>query len=287
MNKSEFLKQLNELKVFNRDGRRAPHKPLTVLYALGQLQTGITNLLYSEVQKDLDGLIQNFLPSDRAPRSQYPFCRLQSDGFWELDADKQIIPGHDPSKKALIDAHASAGFRSDILAILQTDERLVIEAAKVVLDGHFPESIHDEVANAAGLSLEDTQGRSSRNRDPKFRERILIAYRYQCGVCGYCVRRGNIPVGLEAAHIKWHQAMGPDTEDNGIALCSIHHKLFDWGVFTVNHDHAIEVSRMANGVKSDEIILAYDGKALLAPGKNAHRPASEFLDWHRREVYVN
>ena len=36
-------------------------------------------------------------------------------------------------------------------------------------------------------------------------------------------------LGIEAAHIKWHQAGGPDTEDNGLALCTLHHKRFDRG----------------------------------------------------------
>jgi putative restriction endonuclease len=40
-------------------------------------------------------------------------------------------------------------------------------------------------------------------------------------------------LGLEAAHIKWFQAGGPDIEANGLAMCSLHHKLFDLGVFTI------------------------------------------------------
>jgi HNH endonuclease len=39
--------------------------------------------------------------------------------------------------------------------------------------------------------------------------------------------------GLEAAHIKWFQARGPDVVQNGLALCSLHHKIFDLGAFTV------------------------------------------------------
>lgn len=41
---------------------------------------------------------------------------------------------------------------------------------------------------------------------------------------GFNVRLGHQLVGVDAAHIQWHQAGGPDTEENGIALCSLHHK---------------------------------------------------------------
>jgi predicted restriction endonuclease len=58
-------------------------------------------------------------------------------------------------------------------------------------------------------------------------------------VCGFDVRLGNILIAIEAAHIKWHQAGGPDEERNGLALCSLHHKLFDRGVFTVSNSMSV------------------------------------------------
>jgi predicted restriction endonuclease len=55
-------------------------------------------------------------------------------------------------------------------------------------------------------------------------------------------------VGVEAAHIKWHQAGGPDTSPNGIALCALHHKLFDRGMITFSEDHRVLVSENATHV---------------------------------------
>jgi putative restriction endonuclease len=68
-------------------------------------------------------------------------------------------------------------------------------------------------------------------------------------VCGFDVRLGNILIAVEAAHIKWHQAGGPDEERNGLALCSLHHKLFDRGVFTISNSMSVIVSESANGTK--------------------------------------
>ena len=39
---------------------------------------------------------------------------------------------------------------------------------------------------------------------------MLLAYEYRCCVCGHDLRMGGHAIGLEAAHIKWFQARGPD-----------------------------------------------------------------------------
>lgn len=38
---------------------------------------------------------------------------------------------------------------------------------------------------------------------------------------------------------------GPDSEANGVALCALHHKLFDRGAFTLSKDMKIQVSEKA------------------------------------------
>ena len=55
------------------------------------------------------------------------------------------------------------------------------------------------------------------------RAKVLLAYQYRCAVCGHDLRMGQQSIGLEAAHIKWFQANGPDEVPNGIAMCSLHH----------------------------------------------------------------
>ena len=55
-------------------------------------------------------------------------------------------------------------------------------------------------------------------------------------------------VGLDAAHIKWHQAGGPAEVSNGLCLCVLHHKLFDRGVFTLDDRRRVIVSERSRGV---------------------------------------
>jgi hypothetical protein len=53
------------------------------------------------------------------------------------------------------------------------------------------------------------------------------------GATPFSVIASPLSVALDAAHIRWHQAGGPDEEANGLALRVLHHKLFDLGAFTV------------------------------------------------------
>src|SRR5436189_6378643 len=47
-------------------------------------------------------------------------------------------------------------------------------------------------------------------------------------------RAPHKPLLVLYAHIRWHQAGGPDIENNGLALCVLHHKTFDLGAFTLS-----------------------------------------------------
>jgi putative restriction endonuclease len=97
---------------------------------------------------------------------------------------------------------------------------------------------------------------------------------------------GTIPVALEAAHIKWHQAGGPDEEFNGLALCTLHHKLFDPGVFTLSDKLNIIVSESANGTKGfREWVIAFHGAAIRPPQSPNYYPAKSVVEWHVREVF--
>jgi len=124
------------------------------------------------------------------------------------------------------------------------------------------------------------------HRDPQFRERVLRAYEYRCAVCGFNVRLGNTLVAVEAAHIKWHQAGGPDQEENGIALCTMHHKLFDRGVFTLSKSLRFQVAETAHGTEGfDEWLMRYHGKEIRPPQSPLYRPKDFFIHWHVKEVF--
>ena len=131
-----------------------------------------------------------------------------------------------------------------------------------------------------------SKGVLRQKRDPHFRTNILKAYEYRCAVCGYDVRLGLQPVALEAAHIKWHQAGGPDRVVNGLALCSLHHKLFDRGAFTLSNELEILVSDDAHGtVGFQEWLMCFHGEKLRFPQRQTFYPSDNFTRWHVKEVF--
>jgi putative restriction endonuclease len=114
---------------------------------------------------------------------------------------------------------------------------------------------------------------------------VLTAHEYRCAVCGFDVRIGSVPIALDAAHIRWHQAGGPSTESNGLALCVLHHTTFDLGAFTIR-DGVVLVSDRANGTTGFlELLMAHHGKPVRAAQRPDWQPEPGHLDWHRREVF--
>jgi putative restriction endonuclease len=113
-----------------------------------------------------------------------------------------------------------------------------------------------------------------------------VAYEYRCAVCGFDVRLGSVAIALDAAHIRWHQAGGPDEEANGLALCVLHHKTFDLGAFTLSPEGVLLVSDQVHGGEGfQETLLCHHGGHVRPPQRLEWRPHPDHLDWHRREVF--
>ncbi|CAM5703108.1 HNH nuclease domain-containing protein OS=Streptomyces fumanus OX=67302 GN=GCM10018772_60250 PE=4 SV=1 [Streptomyces fumanus] len=98
-------------------------------------------------------------------------------------------------------------------------------------------------------------------------QRLLTAYEYRCTFCGYDGRIGAVPVGLEAAHVRWWALGGPDEVENGLCLCSLHHKLFDKGVLGVDDGQRILVSQrfVGHSPAAREHVTALAGRPLIGP----------------------
>ena len=84
----------------------------------------------------------------------------------------------------------------------------------------------------------------------------------------------------------WHAAGGPDRGDNGLALCSFHHKAFDRGALGLSPDLKVLVSQDVHGSHAvDDWILRYAHQPLRAPQVGQPVPDERFVEWHRREVF--
>lgn len=289
MNKRELKAQIEGINIWKRGAQRAPHKPLLLLYAIARSLRDKDRLIpYREVDEKVRQLLIDFGPTRKSYHPEYPFWRLQNDAIWELENSENVSlrAGNTDAKKSdLIKYNVLGGFKKEIFDLVTSDPAVAGEIATGILEANFPSSIHEDILQAVGLDL-DLQSREKRKRDPNFRNRIIRAYEFQCAVCGFNVRVGNTLVALEAAHIKWHQAGGPDSEENGIALCALHHKLFDRGAFTVSPELHIHVSDRAHGTHGfREWLSEYHGKSVRTPQHPNYYPEPEFTEWHVREVF--
>lgn len=284
------------VQVWRRGDERAPHKPLLLLYALGRLSRGeMGPIPYADVARDVGELLREFGPARSSVHPEYPFWRLQRDGLWVVetpnsraDALTRRVGQTDVPSRVLLDAGAVGAFPPAVQDALARDPVRLTALAHQLLDAHFPSSLHDDIRAAVGLEFTAAARMlpERRTRDAAFRDAVLTAYEYRCGVCAFDVRIGQRSIGLDAAHIMWFQAGGPDETRNGVALCVLHHKLFDRGAFTLFDDGRIVLSeRVTGGEGFQDVLLRHHGTRIRAPQRPDAAPASTFLAWHRREVF--
>lgn len=99
-------------------------------------------------------------------------------------------------------------------------------------------------------------------------------------------RLDRADLGLDPAHIQWHQAGGSDIVSNGLACCTLHHQALDRGAISLTDELRILVSsRLHGGTKLEEHFVALSGHVLRAPSLADAMPKPEFLAWHRKEVF--
>ncbi|MFD1661409.1 phosphorothioated DNA-binding restriction endonuclease [Streptomyces caeni] len=286
----DWLERTAKLRQWTRNGTRAPHKPLLLLYALGRFQDDADGeLRYSAVEEDLQRLLTEYGPPNRTSPA-YPFHHLVSDGVWEVRTTRG--PGSPGSGvRDLRETGAAGRLVPELRAALRREPPLLGRMARLLLDLHFPPSLHGELCEAIGLELEPTQTeqllRVRRQRNPQMRELVLTAYEYQCAFCGYDGRIGAVPVGLEAAHVRWWAFDGPDDIDNGLCLCSLHHKLFDKGVLGIGDGHRILVSQrfVGHSPAAREHVIALAGRPLVGPQPGARPVAAAHRAWHIAQVF--
>lgn len=242
---------------------------------------------YTQFADPLRRLLSEFGPP-REPRPEYPFYRLANDGLWDLEMPGEGVVrealGDNPTHYTLRSRQVSGGFPEEIQSALESDPGLLRRAAEFILEEHFADTVHDEILSEVGLDLGRELVLRTR-RDPAFRRRVLLAYEFRCALCGFDLQMNHAPVGLDAAHIRWKQADGPDAESNGLALCTLHHRLFDRGAFTVNEERRAMVSQLVVGRGLEPWLMAYHGKEIRQPQEESQNPAPEHLAWHLREVF--
>lgn len=76
-------------------------------------------------------------------------------------------------------------------------------------------------------------------------------------------------------------------ESNGLALCALHHKIFDLGAFTILPDSykLVFSQQVAGSETTKHALLERHGNPCLYPQNADYLPAGQFLVWHGKEVF--
>ena len=118
-----------------------------------------------------------------------------------------------------------------------------------------------------------------------FRSAVLSAYNKKC-----CITGLDIPSLLIASHIKPWKDSDPKTERtnpcNGLSLNTLHHEAFDNGIFTIDTDYRILVSRTAKDRYTSDVFqdffVRYEGKTIALPEK--FLPSKEMIEYHNSKL---
>jgi len=289
---SEIRERFRKIDPTNKRGGRHPHRPLLVLYALGKLQQDQRRIPFEQAEEDFEELFQEFGPPNKTS-VKYPFWYLyDTNGVWEVE-DAENLPRRsgngdkEPLVSAMREQNTRGWFTDEVWRALRSRPQLRGEIAQMMLDKCFPETLHQDILDAVGLRADPVYESSKRRpRDPGFRDHVLAAYNYRCAVCGFDLAINDKPVALEAAHIKWHQYDGPDAVSNGLALCALHHTMFDKGVIHVTPNLFLLVAEEVHGSPPHiDRLRERHGSQIDPPSDSDYAPAEEHVRWHVKEVF--
>jgi putative restriction endonuclease len=117
----------------------------------------------------------------------------------------------------------------------------------------------------------------TRLHQARFRGRVLVAYANTCTICR--LKESRL---LDAAHIVGDlEQRGEPLVENGLSLCSIHHKAFDQNLVSVAPDYRVHVSKRLLDDEDGpmlELLKTFHQNAIALPSKRAWRPDRDRLE---------
>jgi len=270
---------------------RAPYKPLLLLWLIGRVAAGEpSEVTFASAEPDLKQLMHKHRMG-RNVRVQYPFVYLgTSPELWTV----RDSAGHDVAKMPQSRKQSRPFLRDEAIGALSPqfesalrDPQVREAVVNALLHMEFPETLHEELLQEVGLDHLVVTRKA--RRDPKFKHTVLLAYEERCSFCGFSGRLLGSAVGIEAAHVKMRSHRGPDLIENGLALCVMHHRLFDRGALGLDDELRILVSQhmMLREEESPVPIKELAGAPIRKPQSGYKAPARHFVRWHKKNLFVD
>lgn len=290
----DLQERFSNLRIWSQRGQRAPYKPLALISAIaGCLKAELRMMPFISVEERLRDMVRLFGPHRAviSRNGQYPFYFLQNDGVWELDRPHLVdlgSNGRHPTRESLLQNNIHGGLLATDYYLLKENPEVALNIAHALIDAHFAPSLHEDILSTAGFydaateisilsDVTDYGMARYRKRHSAFRSEVMDAYHSRCAVCEFAVRVADSPpIAIEAAHIRWHAADGPASVQNGIALCALHHSLFDYGAFTLLDNLIVFVSSQAIGSGVTNSLRQYHGESIRVIPDRVRRPSPHF-----------
>ena len=243
---------------------------------------------FEQIEPKLRKALLAFGPIRKSTHPEYPFWHLQSDNIWEVQSEGEVIlrqQSANPTAKQLRLKKAAGGFLQNDFAVLKASPALQTDVIHDILDTHFPTSIHEDIVDFFGLLMRSKDNEPHKS-SVNFRREVLSAYGDVCAVSNFSVRMDDTVFGVEPAHLLWPQAGGQSVVNNAIAMTPLHRKLFHLGVFTIDSNCRVRISKFSKGSNGfSDLLGQFEGKKISLPGDTKAHPDQDALQWHREEVF--
>jgi putative restriction endonuclease len=295
---------------------RAPYKPLLLLSILDLISFGPLKTNFIEFNVELFDIFERYwtvvVGPERKSNILMPIGHLRREGFWHLlprPGQEQVL-GHlkqFKSHKQLLDFVLGAQLDDELFELLLTPAN-VEELRKVLIFTHFLPEIHGALWEASKVSADSyeysnllsdrTRARFRLEEVPEVNERYQVevrsvafrrvvtgAYDHTCAMCGIRIITPEGRTAVEAAHIVRWSVSHNDDPRNGMALCRLHHWIFDQGLVSVSSRYQIQVSPLVEPEPGAEPVHKLHEQPVVLPKEQQLWPAKQALAWHRKNVF--
>lgn len=294
---------------------RAPYKPFMLLAVSDLIATGtiVQNFIeYSDALLEaFDRYWQILFDSTKFANPIQPFFYLKSEGFWHLQAQ----PGMEQRLAATTDIK-TIGQLNQLVLGAKLDQALFEllqqpyareQLRQSLIQTYFaPElwpalgmiaQINTEIFDYSRLLIQQSQ-RTFREipatdtpyqvevRSSAFRQIVVPSYDYCCAICGIRIITPEGRSAAEAAHIiPWSQSYNDDPR-NGVALCGLHHWVFDQGLLTITPSYTVQVSPLVDDQPAaNQTLIAFARQPIQLPNQAHLYPDQAALNWHNQKIY--
>ncbi len=287
----------------------APHKPILILSLIllfknkrVDLENITIDLYLREIWSDLWSCLEYSHPGP----IYLPFYHLKSEGFWEIDYNKNSSTNqprsvkqiHQRINRAIVDSSVITFFKQNpsrkelINTILNAgyfSKNEIIKLTKMIneIDDSFiyQEKLQKLVNDRFIIRQIIDNKKISPSRNPAFRRLVLEAYDETCAICQMKLENSIGLSIIDAAHILPFSRFHNDDVRNGLSLCKLHHWLFDHGLISVDEQYNIHVSKNIDYEWPDKLVSSFHNNKINLPHNKNNFPSPIALNWHKTNVF--